>query len=116
MNHRSLLAYVVGVTVLGSGWLHSQDPKLETKQTRTLPAGWSSLKLTKEQKEKIHVIRDSYKTKIDDLQKHIKDLKEKEKEELLKVLTDRQKKRLKEITPVTEKANDDGKSEDRDKR
>jgi hypothetical protein len=118
MNPRLLFAGVVGVTILGATWLHSQDrkapDKVDTKQTRTLPAGWSLLKLTKEQKEKIHVIRDSYKAKIDELQKQIKDLRDQEKDELLKVLTPAQKKRLEEIAPgkpARDKPKDDGERE-----
>jgi hypothetical protein len=108
--------------VVGSTWLQSQDRKLtdkaDTKQTRTRPAGWSLLELTKEQKERIHVIRDSYKAKIDELQKQIKDLRDQEKDELLKVLTTAQKKQLEEIAPgksARDKPKDDREREWEDK-
>jgi hypothetical protein len=118
MNPRRLFTGVVAFFVFEAAWLpgHDRKPtdKADTKATRTLPTGWSRLKLTKEQKEKVHVIRDSYKAKIDELQKQIKDLRGQEKDELLKVLTTAQKKRLEEIAPskpAGDKSKDDGERE-----
>jgi hypothetical protein len=118
MNPRRLFTDVVAFFVLEAAWLPGHDRKptdnADTKATRTLPAGWSLLKLTKERKERIHVIHDSSKAKIDELQKQIKDLRDQEKDELLKVLTTAQKKRLEEIVPgkpAGDKSKDDGERE-----
>jgi hypothetical protein len=111
MLARTQLVSFLVLTTLGTGWLLSQDSKPagkpESKPTRTLPSGWSLLGLTKAQKEKIHEVRDGYRVKVDPLQKQLAelqrqlaDLRSKEREELLEVLTEAQKSRLKELTPV----------------
>ena len=53
--------------------------------------------MTDEQKTKVYKVQTDYSNKIADLQKQIKDLRAQEQQDLLKVLTDAQKLRLKEI-------------------
>jgi Spy/CpxP family protein refolding chaperone len=84
-----------------SGGLLGQD-KTEPKVKGVLPPNWGKLGLTDEQKQKVYKTEADYKGKIADLEKQIAELKGKEKEDLLKVLTDEQRKRLKDI--LAEKA------------
>ena len=67
------------------------------KGGRQLPANWGKLGLSDKQKNDIYSVQSEYKTKIDELQKQINELRKKEKDEMSAVLTDAQKARLKEI-------------------
>jgi len=90
-----MLLVLVAAFVL-SGGLLGQD-KTDPKIKGVLPPNWGKLGLTDEQKQKVYKLEADYKGKIADLQKQIDELKGKEKEDLLKVLSDEQKKRLKDI-------------------
>jgi hypothetical protein len=87
--------------VLTAGWLLADDPKKDPAPTPvvpgTLPTGWKKLGLTDEQAAKIKQISGGYRIKIETLEQQIKDLKKQELEEEVKLLTDAQKARLKEI-------------------
>jgi hypothetical protein len=74
----------------------------------TLPPHWKSLGLSDTQVRDAHRIRGTYAAKIDALKAQITTLHEEEKAELLKVLTDAQKARLKEILTGDTKPRDDG--------
>jgi hypothetical protein len=103
------------VALLGTGWVAGQDKKSDDKKTEKkkndktevkkglparvkgyLPAGYGKLGLSDEQKQKIYKIQNSYKAKIADLQRQIKQLKTSQREEREKVLTPEQLKRLRE--------------------
>jgi hypothetical protein len=88
---------------LAGGWLFGDDAKKDPPQKAkgTLPTNWSKLGLTDEQKQKVYSVRAEYRTKIEALQREIKDLQKKEMDECAKVLTEAQKARLREI--LTEK-------------
>jgi hypothetical protein len=88
---------VLAVAFVLSGGLLGQE-----KLKGVLPPNWGKLGLTDEQKQKVYKVEADYKGKIADLQKQIDELKSKEKDDLFKVLTDEQKKRLKDI--LAEKA------------
>jgi hypothetical protein len=63
----------------------------EKKTKGTLPPGFKDLGLSAAQKEKIYDVITDYKAKISDLDKKIKDLKNKEHQEIFKVLTEEQR-------------------------
>jgi hypothetical protein len=86
------VVFVVGGLVLGD----DKDTKKGVAKDR-LPPGWAKLGLSDEQKQKVHDIQGEYGPKIHDLEAQIKELKNKERLELVKVLTDAQKARLGEI-------------------
>jgi hypothetical protein len=101
------ISALVGVMVVGlaaGGVLLGDDTKQEApaKAKGTLPANWSKLGLTDQQKQKIYSARAEYRTKIDELRNQIRQLENAERVEMEKVLTDAQKARLREI--LTEKA------------
>jgi hypothetical protein len=88
---------VVAIALVGGACLHGQDKKDDTKVKGVLPAGWGKLGLTDDQKQKVYKVQKEYNDKIGPLQKQIDDLKAQEKGEMVKVLTDAQKTRLKEL-------------------
>ncbi len=102
MTRLSVLGVVV-VALLAGGWLLGDDTKKtdDTKDTvkvrGQLPQNWGKLGLTDEQKQKIYKVQNDIGAKIDKLEQQIADLKKDQKTEMEKVLTDAQKKRLKEI-------------------
>jgi hypothetical protein len=104
MTRLRLLLSLTAFVLLG-GLLLGDDPKKTTdtksdpppKVNHTLPQGWKQLGLSDEQKKKIYSIEDEYNPKIAALQKQIDDLKNKVKTERYAVLTEDQKKHLKEI-------------------
>jgi Spy/CpxP family protein refolding chaperone len=90
------------------GWLVAADDKKPTdepKDTTTstskakgqLPQGWKKLGLTDSQVQDIYKIHSKYRTKIDELEQQIRELRQLERTEEYKVLTDAQKARLKEL-------------------
>jgi hypothetical protein len=104
MNRLRLLLSLTAFVLLG-GLLLGDDPKKPTdtkpdvapKTNHTLPADWKKLGLSDEQKKKVYAIEDEYGPKIAALQKQIEDLKKEENSKRYAVLTDEQKKHLKEI-------------------
>jgi hypothetical protein len=99
LRPRALLG-MLAIALLMGGWLHGEDTKDgkdDKKIKGTLPANWGKLGLTDKQKQDVYKAQSEYKDKIADLEKQIKELKEAEKSAMEKVLTDEQKKRLKEI-------------------
>ncbi|NBO93080.1 MAG: hypothetical protein EBV06_12340 [Planctomycetia bacterium] len=72
--------------------------KAEDKKLKGfLPAGFKKLGLTDKQVQAIYKIQTDYRGKKDDLTKQLAKLKDAEREEIEKVLTDAQKKELKAI-------------------
>ncbi|MBX7103102.1 MAG: hypothetical protein K1X57_03425 [Gemmataceae bacterium] len=88
------LAAVGLLVVLATGPTIGQD---KGKAKGQLPQGWSKLGLSDEQKQKIYEIQSKHKAKIDDLEKQIKEAREKMVKEETEVLTAAQKARLKEM-------------------
>jgi Spy/CpxP family protein refolding chaperone len=83
------------MVVLGSN-LYGDD-KTDPPVKGRLPTYWNKLGLTDEQKQKVFkVIADNHE-KTAALEKQLKDLKDKEKTDLEAVLTDDQKKHLREL-------------------
>jgi len=88
---------------MAAGWLMGQDNKAEpttpapTKGKGVLPAYFKSLGLTDEQRQKVVKIHASYKSKLDSLSEQIKQLKDEERAELNKVLSDTQRQKLREL-------------------
>jgi Spy/CpxP family protein refolding chaperone len=101
-NLCGLLAVLVLV-----GWLvAADDPKKpdEPKDTPStvkakgqLPQGWKKLGLTDAQVQDIYKVHAKYRTKIDELEAQIRELRQQERTEEYKLLTDGQKARLKEL-------------------
>jgi hypothetical protein len=90
---------ILGLSLLAVAPSSGQDKKTDKEDTKAraaLPPHWKDLNLTAEQKQKVYKIHDEYKPKIDELEKRIKDLKAEEYVEKVKVLTDDQKKKLKD--------------------
>jgi Spy/CpxP family protein refolding chaperone len=97
MRRTIALLTVVGLTLGISSALLGQDKAQVGKARGTLPQNWNKLGLTDDQKQKVYTAQAEYKTKIDELQKQIDDLKKKQRVAMESVLTDAQKARLKEI-------------------
>jgi hypothetical protein len=108
---------VVGVGLLAVSSMSGQDKKTDKDEPAVktkLPAYWSKLGLSDEQKEKYYRIHAAYKAKIDDLDKKLKQLKDEEKDEEKKILTEPQKAKLRELL-LGEKPADKDKAADKDK-
>jgi len=107
----ALLTVVLGIVLLaGPGASQEKKPKGQ------LPQHWKKLDLSKEQVGKIYSIQGTYKTKIKGLKDQIAALEKQEKGEMLKVLTDEQKEKLRQIllgesSPAKEKAEKDKRKE-----
>ncbi len=110
LRPRAILG-MLAVALLMGGWLHGEDTKDDKKVKGQLPQNWGKLGLTDEQKQKIYKVQTEYRDKIFDLEKQIKELRERERGEMEKVLSDEQKKRLREI--LSSKAPDDKKKDDK---
>ena len=98
---------VLALAVLSGGLLLGDDPPKKTTDTKPgptppvvrhqLPSGWKALGLSDDQKKKIFAIEDDYDSKITALKKQIENLTKEERSKKYEVLTDDQKKRLKDI-------------------
>lgn len=101
MFRRRIVASMLVASLLTGGFLLGEDKKPDSKErvfiTKRLPPGFSKLGLSDKQKHKIYEARASYAAQIEKLQQQIAELKEKEKTEVEKVLTEGQKAHLKEI-------------------
>jgi len=88
-----------GMILLTSNGLYSQDKKDDPapKVKVALPSGWGKLDLTADQKASIHKVQIKYKEDIDKLKDKIKDMQNEEKQEMVKLLTPAQKKKLQEL-------------------
>lgn len=79
----------------------AQDDKGAKKKRRRKPKGrlpaYYRTVVTPEQREKIYTIQEQYTDQIEDLQDQIADLKDKQKAEIVAVLTPEQKKKIDEI-------------------
>lgn len=96
MRRRLVLTSVLALLLFSTGWLLGDD-KAPTRKRSNLPPYWSKLKLTEDQKKKVHDIQGEYRPKIEALQQQIDELEKKERADLQKVLTDSQRSQLKKI-------------------
>jgi Spy/CpxP family protein refolding chaperone len=112
MSRLRILVPGLAVLILACGLLHGDDPKPDPKpagsgKKMSLPAKWSKLGLSEEQKQKVRTIRGDYASRIEVLRLQIAKLQKEEKAELFKLLTEGQKKRLRELasdeTPTEDK-------------
>ena len=90
--------------LLAVSWLLAADTKADPdkkdpdpKAKGTLRPNWKKLGLTDDQVQKIYKVQADYRTKIDVLEQQIKDLRAQELADQVKLLTDAQKARLKEL-------------------
>jgi Spy/CpxP family protein refolding chaperone len=102
LRARGLLGVLVMLFVVS--WLIAADTKTDAdkkdpdpKAKGTLRANWKKLGLTDDQTQKIYKVQADYRAKIDVLEQQIKDLRQQEYTDQVKVLTDAQKARLKEL-------------------
>ncbi len=106
MNRFYALIGVVVIVFVASGFLFGddKDTKSDAKVVKqgALPANYSKLGLSDDQKKKIHQIQGEYGPKIQELQDQIKELRKKARLAMEDVLTDTQRARLREL--VLEKA------------
>lgn len=80
-------------SIVGDNSANAQKKKIRGR----LPTYWRQLGLSKDQVTKVYKIQADYGAKVKALQDQIKQLNSEEKGKLLEVLTDNQKKRLREI-------------------
>lgn len=99
---------VLALVLIASAGINGQEKK-DTKVKGVLPPNWGKLGLTDEQKQKVYKVQAEYADKIADLEAKITEMKTKQRADMEKVLSDEQKKRLKDI--LTGKAPSDDKKE-----
>ncbi len=89
------IAFMVGSSEGGGGG----DPKKdkEGKLKGFLPQGWKDLSLTATQKEKVYETQAKYKAKLEALKEQEKTLKQEEKADLAKILTEDQRDLLRKL-------------------
>jgi TolA-binding protein len=85
---------MLGVAFLLAGPGFTQDGKRSKGQ---LPPGWKNLELSKTQVEAIYKVRAEYRSKIRALEEQIKSLREQERADMVKVLNDQQKQKLRKL-------------------
>jgi Spy/CpxP family protein refolding chaperone len=105
MRVRLVIVGVFAAGLLGSAGLFGDDQPRGGRGRGSLPASWGRLGLSDDQKQHIYTIEADYRAKIDALNKQVADLRKKLQAERLKVLTDAQRARLKEI--VASRAGED---------
>jgi hypothetical protein len=122
MRRLGILVGVLALAVIGGGVLMGDDTK-KTADTKgdtpkaaahTLPQGWKALGLSDDQKKKIYAIEDDYNPKIAALKKQIEDLQSEERTKKYAVLTEDQKKRLKDIREAKDGGGTEKKDEKKD--
>jgi hypothetical protein len=84
---------VVLLTGVGQGQDKAESPRVKG----WIPANWGKFGLSDQQKQQIYKIQGEFHERIAPLEKQLKELHTKKKENLEAILTDEQKKKLKEI-------------------
>lgn len=95
-----LVGLIAAATIafgVGGGTFGQEKVEPPPKGRGSLPAYYSKLGLSDEQKEKIHTVRAKYQAQIDDLKRQIRELTKKETAETEEILTPAQKERLAEL-------------------
>lgn len=91
---------LVGAGILGLACLVGSTEGGGAKDGKAkgyLPTGWKGLGLTAAQKESVYQTQAKYRAKYDELKEMEKKLKQEERTELVKILTDDQRELLKKI-------------------
>lgn len=91
-----LVKLAVAVTVFAIATASLTIAQDKGKAKGTLPQGWGKLGLSEDQKNKIYDIHAKHNSKIEELEKQIKDIKDKMYKEQAAVLTPEQKAKLKD--------------------
>jgi hypothetical protein len=92
----ALLFGGLGLVLLLSGpGASGQNP--EVKLRGQLPPGWKKIGLSEEQVQKVYKIQGQYRTKINKLEAELKQLRSEERAQMLRVLTDDQKTKLRQL-------------------
>ncbi|MCI0641183.1 MAG: hypothetical protein L0Y72_09050 [Gemmataceae bacterium] len=106
------LSLLVVIWLVGTGESQVKTPKTVKGQ---VPAGWGKgLDLTEEQSIKIRSVDASFKTKIHALEEQIDGLKTQAKQEMVKLLTEDQKTKLRKLATGEEGPPDRKKTESTD--
>ena len=100
MNRKLGLTGLFAVFV-AAGLLFAADEKKDPPVKGQLPPNWKQLGLSDTQKNDVYAIQADYHGKIQDLESQIKKLRDEEHNKLLKVLTEDQKKHLRELKDPT---------------
>ncbi len=85
------------VTVASTSGQDKKPDKDDPAPKVKLPAYWSKLGLTEDQKEKYYKVHATYTPKIAELEKKVAELKAEQKEEETKILTEQQKAHWREL-------------------
>lgn len=85
------------VVLVVTAFVAGQSSSDKTMPKGSLPSQWSKLGLSDTQRKEVYKLQTTYRARIGDLQDQILALKIEEKTKLEAVLTDAQKKRLKEL-------------------
>jgi TolA-binding protein len=75
----------------------SKEKEPAVKFKGSLPSRWGQIGLSEDQKQHVYKIQSQYRDEIDKLQAKIEELKSQQKKEMEKLLTEEQKKRLREL-------------------
>ena len=100
MNYVRCAILVLSIALLAVASTSGQDKKADKDEPAAkvkLPPYWGKLGLSDEQKEKYYKVHAAYKSKIDDLEKKLKEMKAEQKEEENKVLTEQQRAKYREL-------------------
>jgi hypothetical protein len=91
------LFLLAGIVLATNSGLQSQDKKDPPKVKGTLPDNWGKLDLSADQKASIYKIQAKYKEDIAKMQAAIKEKQAEQLREMVKILTDDQKKKLQDL-------------------
>ena len=97
MRKQMVVGSALIVTLLAGGLLFGEQQQPGAKAKGRLPAYWSKLGLSDEQKKRAYAITTEYQDKIDALRRDIAKLQEDERRDLGKILTDPQRDELKKL-------------------
>lgn len=86
---------VAATALLLGGFLHGQNQQPPLRGT--LPANWGRLGLSDDQRRSIYKAQDEFRAKEAELEEQLRKLRNKRKETLEALLTEEQKKKLKDI-------------------
>ena len=110
MRFLTALALLAGIVLVSGNGSFSQDKKETGKTKGQLPANWGKLDLSAEQKQAIYKVQAKYKDDIAKLKDKIKEVETEERQEMAKLLTPDQKKKLQELA-TGEKSKEEPKKE-----
>ena len=98
MRFFAVLLLLAGIVLATNNGLQSQEKKDPPKAVKgQLPQNWGKLDLTADQKQAIYKVQAKYKDEIAKMEEKIKEKQAEQIREMVKLLTDEQKKKLQEI-------------------